>query len=116
MLTRMGAPGRCTSKERSKAKKTGLEEAYLGAERRDIRRPDARERVYHLTAPSKPLAITFHPALQQEPVRSTINVQARSIAAQGSFSKPVSMYLTLIKIENPQLNPSWLPLSYAQAD
>jgi hypothetical protein len=25
----------------------------------------------------------------------------------------VSMYFTLIKIENPQLNPSWLPLPYA---
>jgi len=67
----------------------------------------------HLTAPSKPLATTLHPALQREPVRSTITLQALSIAAQGSCSTPVSMYFTLIKIENLQLNPSWLPLPYA---
>jgi hypothetical protein len=52
-------------------------------------------------------------ALQREPVRSTMGVQARSMAVQGGSSAPVSMYFTLIKIENPQLNPSWLPLPYA---
>jgi len=42
-----------------------------------------------------------------------MEVQVRSIAVQGGSSAPVSMYFTLIKIENPQLNPSWLPLPYA---
>jgi hypothetical protein len=52
-------------------------------------------------------------ALQREPVRSIVKSQSVGIAVQGGFSAPVSMYFTLIKIENPQLNPSWLPLPYA---